>query len=91
MNATAATLASYMSELSEQAYCAGWMLDLEFDLWRAVTEGPFRYGRLELTTEHVERLRSLSQACGGWIMFGDDQELVPLSDCQALYASRRNA
>ena len=91
MNATAATLASYMSELSEQAYCAGWMLDLEFDLWRAVTEGPFRYGRLELSAEHIDRLRSLSQACGGWIRFGDDWEFVPLADWQALYACRHNA
>jgi hypothetical protein len=29
-------LADYMSELSESAYCAGWMEGLEFALWEAV-------------------------------------------------------
>ncbi len=45
-------LADCMSSLSE-----GWMDGLEFEPWRAAVEGPCRYGRLELTAEHIARLR----------------------------------
>jgi hypothetical protein len=67
-------LAEYMSDLSEQAYSAGWMRDLEHTLWRALTDGPFRYGYLELTLQHIARLRELSERCGGWIRFDNDKE-----------------
>ena len=75
-------LAVYMSELSEQAFSAGWMDGLEQALWRAVVSGPFRYGHLTLTIAHVEKLRALSNACGGWITFDDTFEecFVPLEE-----------
>ena len=74
-------LADYMSELSEEAYHAGWMSDLEHVLWRAVMDGPFRYGHLDLSPQHVQRLKSLSEWCGGWIRFDDTEEesFVPLA------------
>jgi hypothetical protein len=67
-------LADYMSALSECAYRAAWMRDLEHALWRAVTEGVFQYGRLDLTAEHIQRLKTLSDACGGWIRFDEERE-----------------
>jgi hypothetical protein len=67
----ARSLADYMSDLSEEAYCAGWMLGLEYALWRAVLLGPRTYGRLKITAEHIERLKTLSTAAGGWIAFDD--------------------
>ena len=67
-------LAKYMSELSEQAFSAGWMSDLEYSLWRAVNQGPFKYGQLELTVAHTRRLLELSGCCGGWIVFIEDHE-----------------
>lgn len=67
-------LERYMSELSERAFHAGWMEGLEFALWRAVQDGPFKYGRLELTPEHLTRLTELSSACGGWIYFDQERE-----------------
>lgn len=67
-------LAEYMSELSEKAYHAGWYQGLEFDLWNAVTSGPQQFGRLNLTQEHIQRLRELSKQCGGWIIFDDEHE-----------------
>ncbi len=60
-------LAARMSDISEEAYCAGWMQDLEHSLWRAVVEGPRRYGRMDLTEQDVAELRRLSAACAGWI------------------------
>ena len=41
-------LAEFMSELSEEAYFAGWMEGLEYALWKAVVENPFEYGLLQL-------------------------------------------
>ena len=73
-------LAEYMSSLSEAAYHAGWVEGLEFSLWRAIVQGPFKYGQLQLTNEHVQRLAQLSDRCGGWIVFHEEQEesFVPL-------------
>ena len=82
-------LAEYMSELSERAYSAGWMMGLEFALWRAVTDGPFKYGHLELTCEHARHLAALSENCGGWIFFHAEREevFVPLNEWLCLVSS----
>ena len=32
-------LAEAMSDISEDAYCTGWMQDLEYGLWRIVETG----------------------------------------------------
>jgi len=79
-----------MSDLSEAAHCAGWMRGLEFALWRAVTEGPRRYGRLDITADHISKLRTLSDACGGWIVFDDETEatLIGLGEWRNLYSDR---
>lgn len=63
-----------MSEISEKAYCAGWMDGLEFGLWRALIGGPRICGRLELTDEQLARLRELSEAAKGWILFDEAEE-----------------
>lgn len=67
-------LADYMSELSEEGYYAEWMHGLEFDLWRAVKTGPARYGRLDLTEEHLAALRGFAARCGGWIALDEEGE-----------------
>lgn len=67
-------LAEFMSELSEEAYYAEWIGNLEHALWRALVEGPFVYTRLEITDAHVAKLRDLSERCGGWIAFDPIRE-----------------
>ena len=71
MSPEAAALREYMSSLSEEAWYAGWMMDLEYALWDAVEHGPRSYGRLDVTEQHIAKLRDLSAACGGWIRFAD--------------------
>jgi hypothetical protein len=73
-------LAEYMSELSEQAICAGWIGNLEHALWRARIEGPFVYSRLVMTDEHIAKLTELSERCGGWIVYEPRKEetFVPM-------------
>ena len=93
LNNSQRALAESMSLLSEAGYHAGWMAGLEFDLWRAVIEGPFRYGRLDLTDDHVERLQRLSDACGGWIVFDSSREetFVPIRHWKETYRGRSSS
>lgn len=86
-----AELAQYMSDLSEKAYCAGWMQGLEYALWEVLLGERFHYGRLLLAQEHRTRLRSLSDACGGWILFDDETEetWVPRADWEQRFSAWR--
>jgi hypothetical protein len=68
-----AQLAQYMSDLSEEAYCAGWMLGLEYALWEVVLGQRSEYGRLSLTPEQASTLQRMSASCSGWIVFDDEQ------------------
>lgn len=65
-------LADYMSDLSEEAYFAGWMDGLEYALWEALMGVRTEYGYLTITPEHRSKLKRLSAACGGWVYWGED-------------------
>jgi hypothetical protein len=82
-------LAKFMSRLSEEAWHAGWMKGFEYDLWRAVVDGPFRIGQLTLSPAHVTRLKQLSDSCGGWIVFDDvtEESFVPVSRWGRMYSA----
>ncbi len=63
----AAQLADCMSDISECYYHAGWMEDLEYSLWDAVEHGSYRWVRGTITDAQIELLKTLSEACKGWI------------------------
>jgi hypothetical protein len=86
-------LADFMSDLSEQAYYAGWMKDLEYALWEAVIGVRRDYGRLEVSETHRTRLRELSDTCGGWIVFDDDTEetWLPRAEWENRFSARSTA
>lgn len=67
MTPEARELERYMKALCREAYGSEWIDHLEYALWHACINGPMRYGRLELEREHLDDLRELSDACGGWI------------------------
>ena len=75
-------LAQYMSDLSERAYCAGWMGDLEYALWEVVLGERRDYGRVTFSDEQAAELRRLSEASRGWIVFDDehDETWISLSE-----------
>ncbi len=89
LNDAAFALASFMSDLSEAATCAGWMDGLEYALWNALVGGPRSYGWIELTDDQLDRLRTLSNAAGGWVVFDDEEEeaLVPLDEWKQRFAA----
>lgn len=72
-------LAEFMSSLSEDAYCAGWMDGLEFALWQVLIGERREYGRHVMTSDDRSMLRSLSDAAAGWIVFDDEREETWLS------------
>lgn len=90
MNPSAQTLTDYMSELSEEAHSAAWRAGLEFAHWRALTEGPRRYGHLDIAADHIAKLRKLSDTCGGWIIFDDKthEAFVILEEWWKVYSAR---
>jgi len=67
-------LSDFMSDISEQAYYAEWMLNLEYVLWDAVLNGERKYGRHFITQTYIKRLIKLSDECCCWIYFVDDSE-----------------
>lgn len=67
-------LVNYMSEISEECYSAGWMLNLEYVLLDALTSGPRSYGHDLITENNIEILKELSLKTKGWIMFDDLSE-----------------
>ncbi len=79
-------LAELMGDISEDCYCAGWMMGLEHALWAMVLGGPREYGMGEVTEEQVARLKQLSDACGGWIVWseGDGETFVPLEEWEQI-------
>ena len=88
MHPAAEALCAYMSELSEEAYYAGWMQGLEFALWDAVVYGPRQYGHLHIEAAHIARLRELASRCGGWIYFDErvnQESFVPAAEWETLY------
>jgi hypothetical protein len=79
-------LAQAMSELSERGYSASWMDRLEFLLWHHLTTNDRKVGRVMLTDGEKNALRSLSDECGGWIIFDDVEEFVALPRWEKTYA-----
>lgn len=77
-----------MSDLSEDYWCAGWLADLEYELWAAVSGG-----RTKFSAAEVAQLRYLSAKCGGWIVFHDAapwRQYVPLTEWEREYADWRS-
>lgn len=74
LNDNQRALAEFMSSISEAAFSAEWMENLEHVLWRAVLNGPLKYGHHEVNKEQIQKLNELSAACGGWIYFDESDE-----------------
>jgi hypothetical protein len=79
-----------MSEISEEAFAAGWYIGNEFLLWRALHgEGE----TIDLSPEELEELRVLSREANGWIWTGEEDEyllrLVSFEEWRGLYEDSR--
>ena len=65
-------LLSLMTGISEEAWCASWLNELEFILWRACHGAPAEYGHQTVTPRQAELLRLLSEEANGWWVYDSD-------------------
>ncbi len=75
-DAIARALEDLMSDISEEYYCAGWLIGLEFTLWSMLEGGSREFGMGVVTEDEVKRLRELSEQCGGWWWGGETDDDV---------------
>ena len=82
-----------MSKISERLFAAGWMADLEYDLWAAIqpgTESHYYWGRLSV--EECADLLQLARDAGVWWCWDEergDETCLSLEAWEALFRIRR--
>lgn len=83
-----AALKSFMSEISERCYSAGWMQGLEYVLWGALSDGEREYGHYFITAEDIQQLKLLSSRAACWIYMDDRKEetAIELDSWKAMYS-----
>jgi hypothetical protein len=67
-------LANLISDISEEAYYAGWIHNIEYELWDTIINGSKTYGRIYIDEKIISKLIDLSKACDGWIYFDERTE-----------------
>jgi hypothetical protein len=67
-------LYALMSDISEDCWCAGWMMGTEYVLWdmAANPAGSLDWGQSTVDPRQLADLREMSQEIGGWIVWWDD-------------------
>ena len=60
------TLGRMMADISEDCWCSGWIQDLEFTLWDALTRGPIKFGMGKIEQRDLARIKHLHEIAGGW-------------------------
>ncbi len=68
-----------MGELSEEAYSAGWMQNLEYALWDAVVNGERKYGHHFISRADIASLVKLSNESNCWIYYDDVTQETSIS------------
>jgi hypothetical protein len=72
--AAARELVNLMSEISEDHYAAGWLVGLEFSLWRLTFETPEdTFGFSSLSMSERGKLFELTHRCQGWWIWSKSQ------------------
>jgi hypothetical protein len=70
------TLLRIMRGISEDCWCAGWLTDLEFTLWKAMGTGKMESGWGVVEERELLRMKFLHELTGGWWIWagGDERE-----------------
>ncbi|MVN77356.1 hypothetical protein GO988_13555 [Hymenobacter sp. HMF4947] len=72
LNEKQQALSNFMSEISEEAWHASWMEDLEYVLWYTILHGPANYGHKFIDEQTISQLKQLLEGADSWIIFDDD-------------------
>ena len=78
-----------MRGVSEEYWCAGWLIDLEYVLWEVVIGKP---SSIALTERQTQLLRLLSEEAGGWWRYADEgEQFLLMEDWLEHLRARRNS
>ncbi|MDQ2771808.1 MAG: hypothetical protein M3Y54_15065 [Bacteroidota bacterium] len=83
-------LADYLGHLSGRCWQgAGWIMNLEYVAWHALTDGPRRFGYASITAEDIATLRQLANAANAWIYWNPTtrETAVPLAQWPAHFSA----
>lgn len=84
-------LVQVMRDISEECWCAGWLMGLEYSLWEVLQSGPSEFGMGEIGHVCLAELRRLHEKAGGWWRWDDEaggEMFVPTKEWEELYANR---
>lgn len=82
----AVELEALMSDISEECWCASWLIGLEFNLWAFCRGEPGEYGMGRVGHVEIHQLKKLSERADGWWRF---EEFVPMDEWLLIYAEHR--
>jgi hypothetical protein len=87
LNKEQKALCLLMSDISEEAWCAGWMNGLEYALWYIMLHGPAKYGWKVINGDTIQQLKNLSEQEECWITFDQvtQETAVSLSEWEAMF------
>ncbi|MDM9583118.1 hypothetical protein [Nostoc sp. GT001] len=82
---SAQELLDLMTSISTEAWFAGWMNGTEFVLWDAALGKQLEWGGVFIDQKTGEKLKSLSDSCGGWWIYHRGERFLSLEEWQNLY------
>ncbi len=77
-----------MRDLSQEFYCAGWLTNLEYGLWRAIDADAEDDPEWTIAAHWRQALLELSAVCDGWWRWdaaAGQECFVPLNEWKSFY------
>jgi hypothetical protein len=76
-----------LEEISEDHYCAGWMMNLEYDIWHRIQQLPneHRYGMGTIPEKRLLKMKEVAEQLDGWWIYRDDRVFVPMAEWLPMY------
>lgn len=82
-------LYSRMSEISEEDFCAGWMIDNEFRIWDALHQRATEQTNYPISPGLLRRCAALSTEIDGWIFWADGPQFISMAQWLEMVESHR--
>jgi hypothetical protein len=86
-------LLQLIRDTSEECWCAGWLVDLEFILWDAMLTGKANFGWGAANERYLIRMRYLHELAGGWWTLPKGEEFerfVPTEEWLKILSEHRS-
>ena len=82
-------LYNFMSDISEECWCAGWLGGNEYDIWQVLHHGESPLANRHPNPRLLRLCQALSVEIGGWIIWTDSPQFVPMPQWLAMVDERR--